>query len=727
MKTDRVGVILFVLLLLSVAGSGCVDSAVNQTTSNNGSAVGTPQQENSSLQSTTDPNTVPIETAYNQSLAAFWSFTLDGPYSSDPNWTSAALDPEPVILYDINGKPQYYEFYLTNGGAIIWTGANKILGHGVFRFYQEAPSYNHSQIAQDAERVVKTRYPDYPILSNIPALYGGSYPMLSRMLKVRNTSSGASERIIVDAFTHEIVPDHASEDYKGNEYAWSYLDSIPQSEYPDRVAQWELQDSDASRIVEYTLARGIDVRLPLTPQNASIIRNYSAVTSPVQSGGVDSNLQEEDESYLQNDGRPITDEMIRENVVPVDTARIQAQSYLWRRQVDRPEIYEDLSYRGTTISSRDPVAVMDINGRLLFYVFSVERGGQHLDWIVIGANRILGNWLNMPSERYNFENATKKALDIAGKEFPGSVVQSSRLVYCNDASRWGLWMVLSLDDPSTDEKHRIVIDTLTLNATLGKIPSSGGNEEFPSLFSRVEPGESSRWIGLWNKENKKDRALIAYARSQGIPVDRSLTDGEIVTLGTYILNILKATPVYGNHPVFNPLYPEPAVRPTLSKETLAWHEQADWFSVIDVDASLSTGDIERIISSHHISYNYTLRVVPMSIARNYYLRVSESDYNRTFSILTSNGSAFVPEQVTGMREYLEILKRENGTITIPVAIGPPQEANFLHLKAQGVHLDQMKTVYVNFDYGVKKAEREKILAELNADERVLFARKEYPG
>lgn len=725
MKTDRIGAIIFILLTVSLCAivltTGCTDLTGSPGKFGN-------NQSNSPLfPSSNDPDTVPVGSAYNQSIAEFWSFAIEGPYSSDPNWSYASLDPEPVILYDINGKPQYYEFYLRNKGTIpgyFWTAANKHMSHGVFRLYQGAPSYNHSQIRQDAEKIVKGRYPDYPVLSNTPALYSGGYPHLCAMVTIRNTTAGANERIIVDAFTHEIVPDHPSEDFKGHEYAWSYLDSIPQSEYPDRVSQWELQDSNASRIVGYAMAQGIDVRLPLSEQNTSIIRNYSVVTSPVQSGGADLNPQDEDESYLQNDDRPITDEMIRENVVPVDTARIQAQSYFWRRQVDRPEIYDDLSYRQATLSGREPVVIEDINGKKLFYVFSVERGEKHIDWIVIGANRILGTWLNMPSDNYDFNNATKKARDTAGKEFPGSVIRSSRLVYCNDVSHGGLWMVLSLDDPSTDEKHRIIVDTWTLNATSEKIPSSGGAADFPSLFSRVETGESSHWIGLWNKENKKDRALIAYARSQGIPVNRPLTDSEIVNLGEYIS---KNTPVYGHRPEFNPLYPEPAVRPTLNKESQAWHEQADWFSVVDVDASLSTGDIERIINSHHISYNYTLWVVPMSIARNYYLRVPEPDYNRTFSILTSNGSAFVPEQVTGMWEYLEILKRENGTITIPVAIGPPEEANFLRMKEQGVHMNRMKTVYVNFDSGTKKADREKILAELNEDDRVLFARKEYPG
>ena len=328
---------LVALALAVVVAAGCVGffgqgapqrshEEINQTIADSNPVISAVSRE-------TDPNLVPIPTAFNQSLAEFWSFTIDGPYSSDPNWTTAALDAEPVILFDINGTPQYYEFYLRNGGTIpgyFWTSANKLMGHGVFRLYQGAPSYNHSQIALDAEKVVKMRYPDYPLVSDVPALYGGGYPMLCRMIMIRNTSNGTDERVVVDAFTLEIVPDHPSEDYKGSEYAWSYLDSVPQGEWPDRIAQWELQESNASGIVAYAMSQGIDVRLSVSPQNASIIRNYSSAGSP------GSSLSGPDSTPAVLDAHPITNELIRENEVPVDTARVQAQSTLWDRQVDRP-------------------------------------------------------------------------------------------------------------------------------------------------------------------------------------------------------------------------------------------------------------------------------------------------------------------------------------------------------------------------------------------------------
>lgn len=257
MKINVLILMLTVSLCAIMLSAGCTDSAGN-------------------------PNTVPVETAYNQTLSTFWSYPIDSPDVTNVNWTSASLDPKPTIIYDVKGEPLYYEFYLRNAQGIpgySWTAANKLLGITVFRIYPGSPSWNHSQIAQDAEKIVKTRYPDYPILSNVPALYGGDYLTLCRMLMIRNTSSGASERIIVDAITLEIIPDNPSDAYKSHKYAWSYLDSVPHSEYPDRVRVWEMDNSNANMIVEYAVAQGINVRLPLSEQNASIIRKYRALLS----------------------------------------------------------------------------------------------------------------------------------------------------------------------------------------------------------------------------------------------------------------------------------------------------------------------------------------------------------------------------------------------------------------------------------------------------------------
>ena len=103
--------------------------------------------------------------------------------------------------------------------------------------------------------------------------------MLCRMIMIRNTSNGTDERVVVDAFTLEIVPDHPSEDYKGSEYAWSVTGLRPSGRMAGSYCAMGVEESNASGIVAYAMSQGIDV-LSVSPQNASIIRNYSSAGSP---------------------------------------------------------------------------------------------------------------------------------------------------------------------------------------------------------------------------------------------------------------------------------------------------------------------------------------------------------------------------------------------------------------------------------------------------------------
>jgi len=676
-----------------------------------------------------DPNTVPIGTAYNQSLAEFWRFTLDGPYAANPNWNTARLDPTPVILYDINGQPQYYEFYVRNNGGIpgyFWTAANKLMAHGIFRIYEGAPSYNHSLVAQEAENIVRARFPDYPVLSNVPALYGGGYPMLSSMIMIRNTSSGTSERIIVDAFTHEIVPNHASEDYKGHEYAWSYLDSIPESEYPARITQWELQESNATRIVDYAMAQGIDVRLPLSEQDAGIIRNYYAGESPdLPSPGPEMTTK-------VPDVRTVTAELIAENSVPVEIAREHALAVLWRIVIDRPDNFASRSWRNTSLSKKQPAIIEDFEGQRLYYVFVIERNGISVSDIIVDANKGLYThpWgLATPSGEYDLVNATLKAREVAARDFPGSAERSVRPVYslagncCHNVT-----VMLDLENPQTREINRILVDTYTLVSSSESVNASGKTVSYPSLFSEVKPEDFADNAGRWEKNNEKIQNLTGFALKSGINSDLPLSATDVITLGTYIFT---SEPRYVREgELYNPLYPQPVVRPTLDKATQVWHEQADWFSAILVDASLDKTEIEQIIKSHSIPGDYTVKVLSTgAMGADYYVDVPVADYNRTFSLLNNDRSADIREQVSSMWEYVQIVKRKNGSIVIPVGIGYPEEANAQRLIAAGVPLRQMREVYIQYDYRAmpKKAEREKVLAELNADDRVLFAFKEYSG
>jgi hypothetical protein len=247
------------------------------------------------------------------------------------------------------------------------------------------------------------------------------------------------------------------------------------------------------------------------------------------------------------------------------------------------------------------------------------------------------------------------------------------------------------------------------------------------MFTEITRQDLPDAVDLWERENAEDRDFLAFAQSQGISGKHPLTDKEIVMLGTYLLGSDPQYRLQGE--LYNPLTGQGA-GPALGAETRRWHDESEWFSAILVDASLERAEIERIFQDHPLPGTYTLDILSGgSMGSDYYLDVPEPDYNCTFAILRRDGSARIVEPISPMAEYVQGIKKRNGSILIPVAISYPVEANARRLISSGVPLKTMKEVLIQYDYPnlPKKGDREQMLRELAADYRILFALKEYPG
>jgi hypothetical protein len=660
--------------------------------------------------------------AFNQTLSTFWGFALEGPYSTNPNWTTAALDPLPAVIYDVNGAPLYYEFYLRNNGTVpgyFWTVADNRLGHGVFRIYESPPPRDRSLLVTEAERVVEAQYPGWPVHAKKTVLY--SDPRTGTMFTILNRTSGSGETIVVDDYTHEIIPFPAPPGYESHVVAQSVLDWIPETDYADRRMQWQAQYSNASRIVDYALARGIDPRAPLSEQSAGILKEYDTAESPDTEAG-------EPASSREREVRPVTDELIRGNMVPAGTARDHALVRLWHIVTDRPDHYADRLWRNARISTKDPLVIEDFEGRELYYVFGVERDGVPVSDIIVTANKGLYTHrfgLETAHSEYDLVNATRVARETAAHDYPNSTVRSVRPVYSlRDNCCHNVTLMLEVDDPATRGVHRILVDTYTLSVSSGTAIPGNVTDAYPSIFSELTPEDFANNCERWENEDQTVKNLTGFAERSGICRERLLTGPEVIKLGTYIFQT--ETTVFPE--LFDPVYPAPGPRPTLAPSTLAWHERADWFSEFFVDAAMSDADIDGIVRGY-VPSGYRLKIYPAYIPSGdygYYLDISDTDYNRTLSFLKEDGGVFNYD-LNSNWDFVQDAKQRNGRIIIPLAIASPHEATIMRLSAKGVNLIPMKRVYIDYPVTAEpdKAEREKILVNIDADDRVLFAYKGY--
>jgi hypothetical protein len=543
------------------------------------------------------------------------------------------------------------------------------------------------------------------------------------MFTILNKTSVSEETFVIDDYTHEIIPFPAPPGYEGPIVAQSVLDWIPEIDFADRRMQWQLQDSNSSRIVDYIMARGIDPHAPLSGQTASILKQYYQEKSPGTEAG-------ESVSSGKHEVRPVTDELINENVVPVETARSHALVNLWHIVTDRPDRYADRSWRNASMSTKEPAVIEDFEGRRLYYVFDVERDGAPVSDIIVTANKGLYSHrfgLETAHSEYDLANATRVARETAVHDYPGSTVRSVRPVYslrhnCCD----NVTVMIEVEDSATREVYRILVDTYTLRISAGPAIPGNGTDAYPSIFSDVTPGDFADNCERWEKADDKVRNLTGFAERSGISRDQPLTIPEVITLGTYIFQT--ETTIFPE--LHDPVNPVPGPRPTLAPATRAWHARSDWFSAFYVDAATSDAEIGQIVSGY-VPSGYRLKIYPAYQSSGSYgfcLDIPDTGYNRTFSLIRGVGGVYNFE-VENNWDLVQEVKQRDGRIIIPLVVASPIEANILRLSARGVNLTPMKRVFIDYNSLQQpgKAEREKILARLDADERVLFAFKEYPA
>ncbi|MDD3136816.1 MAG: hypothetical protein PHF64_09995, partial [Methanoregula sp.] len=416
----------------------------------------------------------------------------------------------------------------------------------------------------------------------------------------------------------------------------------------------------------------------------------------------------------------------------VEIAREHARVVLWRIVIDRPDSFASRSWRNASLDGNDPAIIEDFTGRKLYYVFSVHRNGIPVSEIIVDANKGLYShpWgLATPAGEYALVNATRKARERAAQEFPRDTERSLRPVYsltnncCHNVT-----VMLEVENPQTHAVHRILVDTYTMTSAVETVDFGNGNGvgSYQSLFSVVTPEDFADNLGRWETANAGVKNVTAYTTAAGIRPDMPLRDSEIRDLGTHLF--LADTRHFAL--LFDLVHPAPGPRATLTKQVQVWHEQADWFSGLYVDGAMSDAEISRLVHDY-LPSGYRLDIFPIQWSSGnygYYLNVTDADYARTFSLLKEDRSVFNRELEYNM-DFVQVVKRENGIIRIPLGVLSPMEANVLRLAEKGVNLTPMKMVYIQYDTPTQpaKVQREKVLSELNTDDRVLFAFKEYAG
>ena len=156
-------------------------------------------------------------------------------------WGGLELDPDPLVINDLNGEPLLYEFSVMDGKTAVGTvkaSANKLTATPVLAIEMRPRTWDPQKGVREMRsraKKLRARSSDTPQAE----LVCYSYPKIG----VRVSGKAGQDAVIYDVASGEPVTRVGSDELEGRT-AWSYLDEIGERDPDERVRRWDLADQE---------------------------------------------------------------------------------------------------------------------------------------------------------------------------------------------------------------------------------------------------------------------------------------------------------------------------------------------------------------------------------------------------------------------------------------------------------------------------------------------------
>jgi hypothetical protein len=172
-----------------------------------------------------EKNFIAEDTAFQSATAAVKDFISRSALDSD--WEGATVNPTPVIIYDLNGKPLFYLFSVEKNGKRIGeikAAASKVIGGSIVTIGPGAGPVDMDSAKARAKEIISREYKGAAINSIDLVCY--NYPDIGIMF--RFSIPGAKEdSLVLDAYDFSVIPESQQ---------LSYYNEIRASDISTRIA-----------------------------------------------------------------------------------------------------------------------------------------------------------------------------------------------------------------------------------------------------------------------------------------------------------------------------------------------------------------------------------------------------------------------------------------------------------------------------------------------------------
>jgi hypothetical protein len=177
-------------------------------------------------------------------------------------WGAIELDPDPLVIHDLNGQELFYEYGVMDGNELVGSvkaSASKAIGSAVPTIEFGPRGWDPGEATRAAEGQIKKRYPKSKLLNSELVCY--SYPKIGIRVDMDDPEMG-TRSIIFDASDFSMVERTGADELEG-QTSWSFYDNVVGPDPSAAERRWSLSDEELEAARTKTpnvLARGFTLR-----------------------------------------------------------------------------------------------------------------------------------------------------------------------------------------------------------------------------------------------------------------------------------------------------------------------------------------------------------------------------------------------------------------------------------------------------------------------------------
>jgi hypothetical protein len=161
------------------------------------------------------------------------------------NWATAEFESTPLVIFDLNGEPLFYEFTVRDGRQIVGrvkAAASRLIGSTVVTIERGARKWDPEKAMAMATDIAKRAYPRRQLAARDLVCY--SYPKIGVRVEFVDDRGGS---LIYDVADGSPVQEFGSDALEG-QTAWSFLEAMSPDDLERRLRRFEESDRELEAV-----------------------------------------------------------------------------------------------------------------------------------------------------------------------------------------------------------------------------------------------------------------------------------------------------------------------------------------------------------------------------------------------------------------------------------------------------------------------------------------------